>query len=304
MNYTTEKIAENDASKELLLEKVNAELSSLIQEIKFKNEGEYVVNLFGDDAISIRRDNGFKPLDSETRRKLQSQSQRSSNLIAKNPEAKMTKNNYDRLLREKREFFLHLDLQDKICVMLTLNSNPKENITYNAITKAVKAFSKRLRRTFDSSLSIKRYEHGEKARMLHVHYLLFFDVLPKSLSEDWIRKTWTLSDDVNLKVFDKGSRALGYISKFECGDICADDENYVDFPEGCHFIAISKNIPRRRDVSTFNVTTEDFDRLLELMNLKSILEYNQSLYEHDQKNKFIDINTGEIVNFVSKRTYY
>ena len=304
MNYTTEKIAENDANKELLLEKVNAELSSLIQEIKFKNEGEYVVNLFGDDAISIRRDNGFKPLDSETRRKLQSQSQRSSNLIAKNPEAKMTKNNYDRLLREKREFFLHLDLQDKICVMLTLNSNPKENITYNAITKAMESYSRRVKRTFNNPFSIKRYEYGKRTKMLHVHYLLFFDTLPKKLTEEWARKTWTLSDNVNLKVFDKSSCALGYISKFQRGDICTDDENYVDFPEGCHLISTSKNIPRRKDISTFKVTTQDFDRLLKLMNMKSVLQYNKFLFSFIQNNKFIDMNTGELKSFVSKKLYY
>ena len=289
---------------QLSLEEVNTELSGLIQKMKLKNEGEYVVNLFGNDAVSIRKDNGYKPLDKETKAKLQSKTKRSCNLTIKNPDSKMTKNNYDRVVRQKRELFLQLDLQDKICVMLTLNTNSKEKITYDAITKAMDSYSRRVKRAFNNPFSIKRYEYGKRAKMLHVHYLLFFDTLPKNLTEEWAKRTWKLSNDVNLTVFDKGSLALGYISKFQNGDVCADDDNYVEFPEGSHFIAIGKNIPRRKDISTFNVTAEDFKRLYELMNMKSILEYNQSLYEYDQKNKFIDMNTGEIVSFINKRLFY
>lgn len=76
------------------------------------------------------------------------------------------------------------------------------------------------------------------------------------------------------------------------------------FKAGTHIIAIGRNISRVKDINTINATEEDLYMILELMNKKSLLEYGETLFEYKQKNKFIDMNTGEIISFIGKKLFY
>ena len=87
----------------------------------------------------------------------------------------MLKKNYDRLLREHRVDLLKYDLEYKKPLMLTVTSDTKLGINYDMMNTHAKNLDKRLKRNFKNIIIIKRFEHSERNRMLHIHYALFFD---------------------------------------------------------------------------------------------------------------------------------
>lgn len=296
-NELTKEEFQYELNKQKELERIEKMIALHKQTMIAKNEGSMAVEIIGLNGIVERCDNGFTPLNNTTIKTNNHPSREDYNNMM------MFKNNYDRLLREHRVDLLKYDLEYKKLIMLTVTSDTKLGIDYNMMNAHARNLDKRLKRNFKNIIMIKRFEHSERNRMLHIHYALFFDnKIPKELTEEWASKTWKYGT-VNVSEFDKEGSLIGYITKYKFSDIDELDCTITKFPYGAHIIQKSKNIPEITDIKKIKASKEDLDYLKYLYNHRSLLKYNKPLYEYEQIQEFVDNDTGELHGFTSKRIY-
>lgn len=298
LNLLKENFEDKDEIEREELERIEKMIAFHKQTMIDKNEGPMAVEIIGLNGIVERYDNGFTPLKDRT------PITTNYHLDTKDYEnMKMLKKNYDRLLREHRVDLLKYDLEYKKPLMLTVTSDTKLGINYDMMNTHAKNLDKRLKRNFKNIIIIKRFEHSERSRMLHIHYALFFDnETPKELTEEWASKTWKYGT-VNVSEFDKEGSLIGYITKYKFSDVDEQDCTITKFPYGAHIIQKSKKIPKITDIKKIKASKEDLDYLKYLYNLRSLLKYNKELFEYEQIQEYIDKDTGELHRFTSKRIY-
>lgn len=268
--YTDELLEE----KQKQIEEIEKEITLFKQKMINKDEGPFAVEIIGKQGVVSRHDNGFTPLRNKRLYKTNNHS------IIKNKSEKMTKDNYDRVLRENRVELLKYDLECKMPIMLTVTSDTKLGIDYDMMNSHAKNLDKRLKRTFKNIIMMKRFEHSERNRMLHIHYALLFDnEIPKELTEEWVSKTWKYGT-VNISEYDKEGSLIGYITKYKYSDIDQNDDSITLFKAGTHIIQKSKNIPKILDINKINASKEDLEYLLYLLNKRSVLKYNKELFQY------------------------